>query len=149
MMWRSAYRAPRLSANTWRNQVRLLNRQMDFMFGGTRGPIRKEYPLLNAWAGEHGLMITAEIPGVDADALDISVDGRNLTLSGSRQSEEIPEEARAYRNERVSGEFTRSVELPFDVDVEAIKASFSDGVLEIELPRLPEEKPRKITVNGS
>jgi HSP20 family protein len=126
-----------------------MNRQADFMFGGTRGPIRREFPLLNAWAGEDGLLIRVEIPGVSADDLDISVDGRNLTLSGSRLTEELPEEARQYRHERVGAEFTRSVELPFDVDVEAVKASFSGGVLEIELPRLPEEKPRKIAINGS
>ncbi|UCG22936.1 MAG: Hsp20/alpha crystallin family protein [Chloroflexota bacterium] len=126
-----------------------MNRQMDFMFGGTRGPIRREYPLLNAWASEDGLLIRAEIPGVNADELDISMDGQNLTLSGSRETEELPEEARHYRNERIGGEFTRSVELPFDIDVEAIKASFADGVLEIELPRLPEEKPHRIAINGS
>ena len=149
MMWRSAYLAPRRSANSWFNQMRRMNRQKDFMFGGTRGPIRREYPLLNAWAGEEGLLIRAEIPGVGADDLDISVDGRNLTLSGNRAEAMLPEEARHYRSERIGGEFTRSVELPFDIDMEAVKASFTDGVLEIELPRLPEEKPRKIAINGS
>ena len=104
---------------------------------------------VDAWAGEEGLLIRAEIPGVGADDLDISVDGRNLTLSGNRAEAMLPEEACHYRSERIGGEFTRSVELPFDIDMEAVKASFTDGVLEIELPRLPEEKPRKIAINGS
>ena len=149
MMWRSAYWTPRRSANAWWNQVRRMNRQMDFMFGGTRGPMRREFPLLRAWAGDDGLLIRVEIPGISAENLDISVDGRRLTISGSRLAVDLPEGARYYRNERVGGEFERSVELPFDVDVEAVRASFSDGELEIELPRLPEEKPRKIAVDGS
>ena len=136
-------------ANAWWNEVRRQNRRMDHLLGGTRGPIGREFPLLNAWVGEEGLVVVAEVPGVTADDLAITVDGRNLTLSGSRQEAELPEGARQYRRERSSGEFSRSLELPFDVDVEAVKATFLDGVLEIELPKVAEEKPRKITINSN
>lgn len=149
MIWRSAYRSPLHPANAWWNEVRRQNRRMDHLLGGTRGPIGREFPLLNAWVGEEGLVVVAEVPGVTADDLAITVDGRNLTLSGSRQEAELPEGARQYRRERSSGEFSRSLELPFDVDVEAVKATFLDGVLEIELPKVAEEKPRKITINSN
>lgn len=149
MMWTTSYRVPRRSGNAWWNQVRRLNRQMDYMFGGTRGPIRREFPLVNAWASEDGLLVAAEIPGVSADELDISIVGRNLTLRGSRQAQEMPEEARQYRRERTFGDFERTIELPFDVDLEGVTASYNDGLLHIELPRLPEEKPRKIALKDS
>lgn len=129
--------------------MRRLNRQMDYFFGGTRGPIRTEYPLLNAWVGEDGLVVRAEMPGVEAHQLQISVEGRTLTLSGSRNTEELPDDVRYYRRERAAGEFSRVLELPFDVDVDEVKADYAGGVLQIELPRLPEEKPRQITVSLS
>lgn len=149
MMWRNSYRAPMRPGNAWWNEMRRLNRRMDYVFGGTRGPVGREYPLLNAWASEDALLIMAEVPGAAEEDLDISVDGRALTLSGSRRSDELPEGARHFRQERSSGNFSRTIELPFDVDVEAVKATYAGGTLEIELPRLPEEKPRKIALNGS
>lgn len=149
MFWRSTYRVPKRPANSWMKDMRRMNRQLDYLFGGTQGPIRAEYPLLNAWSGDDGLVIAAEVPGVAKDELEITVDGRTLTLSGTRLAEELPEDARQYRRERNHGEFSRTVELPFDVDVEKVEANYVGGVLEIELPRLPEEKPRKITLNGS
>lgn len=149
MLWRSSYRVPMRPGNAWRNEMRRLNRRMDYAFGGTRGPISREYPLLNAWASEDGLLIMAEIPGAAEEDLDISVDGQTLTLSGNRHADELPEGARLFRQERSSGDFSRIVELPFDIDVDAVRATYAGGILEIELPRLPEEKPRKITLNGS
>lgn len=150
MMWKNGYRVSRRPAGTWWNDMWRLNRQTDHFLGGTRGPIRREYPLLEAWSGDDGLIVVASLPGIDQDALEITIDGRTLTLSGNWPTEDqLPEDAQSYRRERASGDFSRSVELPFDVEVEAIKASYTNGVLEIELPRVPEEKPRKITVNGS
>ena len=72
MMWRSAYWTPRRSANSWWNQVRRMNRQMDFMFGGTRGPINRESPLLNAWAGDDGLPSLRVLP--EAATLNLCVE---------------------------------------------------------------------------
>ena len=147
MLWTSRYRVPMRPANAWWNEMRRLNRQMDYLFGGTRGPIRNEYPLINAWAGDDGLKISAELPGVNVDDLDISIDGRTLTLSGVRQPEDVAEDARHYRHERSSGQFTRTVELPFDVEVDSVQATYEGGILGLTLPRLPEEKPRTITVH--
>lgn len=148
MMWKNIYRVSGRPASTLWNDMWRLNKQMDHLFGGTRGPIGREYPMLQAWSGAEGLVIVANIPGVDEEKLDITINGRALTLSGSGTTEEMPEDARFYRQERTSGEFSRSVELPYDVDVEAVKASYQNGMLQIELPRVPEDQPRKITVNG-
>jgi HSP20 family protein len=149
MMWKNIYRVSGRPANARRYDMWRMNRQMDHLLGGTRGPICRDYPSLQAWSGDEGLIIVATMPGVDEDALEITVDGRTLTLSGSRLAEDLPDSARTYRQERASGEFNRQVELPYDVDVDAVKASYEDGLLQIELPRVAEDLPRKITVNGS
>jgi HSP20 family protein len=149
MLWKNGYKVAGWPANAWWNDMWRLNQQMDHLFGGTRGPIQSEYPLLQAWSGDDGLVLMANMPGIDKDSLDITVEGRTLTIGGSRNAEKFPDGAHVYRQERADGQFSRSVELPFDVDVEAIKASYADGVLEIDLPRVPEDKPKKITVTGS
>ena len=148
MMWKNVYRVSGRPASAWWQDMWRLNRQMDHLLGGTRGPVRSEYPLVKAWSGEQGLIIEASMPGVDQDSLEITVDGRTLTLAGSRPAEDMPDGARTYRQERVNGQFSRSIELPYDVDADVIKASYQDGMLQIELPRVPEEQPRKISVNG-
>jgi HSP20 family protein len=122
---------------------------MEFLLGGTRGPIRVKYPALNAWVNDEGLMVTAEVPGVNPEDIEITILDDTLTLSGSRNTDELPDGAEFKRRERGSGEFSRSIELPFRVDGDAVEAHFNNGVLQITLPRVPEEKPRKITVKSA
>lgn len=131
------------------NDIQRLQHEMDFLFGGTRGPNRSNYPPLNAWIGDEGLIVTAEIAGVDPDDIQLTVENEMLILSGTREPEELPENARQRRRERGHGEFSRTLELPFRIDASAVEATASNGVLQIVLPRLPEEKPRKISVNAA
>jgi HSP20 family protein len=104
------------------------------------------YPALNIWSKEDGLTVTAEVPGVTAENIDISVIGENLTLSGERKPDEVQDGTRYHRQERGYGRFTRSVQLPFPVDVKKVEATFKDGILLIHLPRAEEDKPKKIVV---
>ena len=148
MIYRNDYRrVMRPRRVVWRG-MRDLQNEMEFLLGGTRGPVRRRYPRINAWVGEDGLIVSAELPGADPDELDISINGDMLTLSGTRNGEELPESAEYYRRERGYGEFTRSLNMPFKVDVESVEASFENGVLKLELPRLPEDKPKKITLKS-
>ena len=75
---------------TWSfaGDMRRLQQDMDFLFGGTRGPIQGNYPRLNAWINDEGLVITAEIAGVDPDDIQLSIENETLTLSGSRKADE-------------------------------------------------------------
>jgi HSP20 family protein len=107
------------------------------------------YPPLNIWSNEEGLVITAEVPGISPDEIEISVVGETLTLSGERKAEELDEGTRYHRQERGSGKFSRTVQLPFPVDVDEVNALFVDGVLEIKLPRTEADKPRKIAVKSA
>jgi HSP20 family protein len=80
------------------------------------------------------------------DDLEITVLGETLTLSGSRNAVEVEEDVTYHRRERGQGAFTRTVELPFRVDGDHVEAKFRNGVLHVTLPRIEEEKPRKIAV---
>ncbi len=107
------------------------------------------YPALNVWANDEGLKVTAEVPGVSPDDIDISVVGDMLTLSGTRKTDELDENARYHRQERGYGDFTRSLQLPFPVDVNKVEATFHNGLLMVAMPRAEEDKPRKITVKSA
>lgn len=140
------YRTPSI----YRELLRMQN-QMDRLFkeSSPRTLSRAStFPPINIWSDDENAMITAEIPGVDKNDLDISVTGDTLTISGSRNPDELPDGARYHRNERNYGEFNRSIQLPYTVDVDKVKADFSMGVLKVDLPRVESEKPKKITVKA-
>ena len=115
--------------------------------GGRVGPAT--YPVMNVWSNEEGAVVTAELPGVEAEDIDISVVGDTLTLSGSRQADELAEDEKFHRRERGSGKFSRSFQLPFRVEVDDIEAAFEKGVLHISLPRAEADKPKKIDVKSA
>jgi len=107
-----------------------------------------EFPAVNIWVSENSAFLTTEIPGVDPRAIDISVAGTTLTLRGSRQPEDIQEGESYHRRERWHGQFTKTVNLPFNVQADMVNARFSKGILSIELPRADVEKPKKIDVKS-
>jgi HSP20 family protein len=107
------------------------------------------FPAINIWSNDESAIITAEIPGIQKDSLDISVTGDTLSISGSRIPDDVPDDARYHRQERNYGEFSRDIQLPYTVDVEKVKADFALGVLKVTLPRVENEKPKKIAVKAS
>jgi HSP20 family protein len=115
--------------------------------GGRVGPAT--YPVMNVWSNEEGAVVTAELPGVEVENIDISVVGDTLTLSGSRQAEELNEGEKFHRRERGFGKFSRSFQLPFRVESDKIEATFEKGVLHISLPRSEADKPKKIDVKSA
>jgi HSP20 family protein len=129
-----------------------LQRDMNRLFNRYGAPdsmrTAPSYPAINVWVNEDGQIVTAEMPGLGPDDIDITVVGDTLTISGSRGSEDLPEEARVHRHERGFGKFSRSLQLPFAVDSDKTQARFNDGILEIKLPRPETDKPRKINIKG-
>ncbi|HLX64031.1 MAG TPA: Hsp20/alpha crystallin family protein [Planctomycetota bacterium] len=122
-----------------------LREAMNNLFASASGTVH-EFPALNVWANENGAIARAELPGIGPEALDISVLNDTLTLKGSRTGEELSQDDRWLRRERLHGEFSRSLRLPFRVNGDAVKADFKNGVLSVTLPRAESDKPRKITV---
>ncbi len=135
----------------WREMDRI-QREMNHLFEAhspVRTRVAPSYPAVNLWSNEDGLVINAEVPGISAEVIDISVIGETLTLSGARKQEELGEGARYQRHERGNGKFSRLIELPFPVDVNDVQATFTNGVLNISMPRAEADKPRKIVVKGA
>jgi len=129
-----------------------LRREMNRLFEtSSYGALRRapSFPAMNVWTSEEGLIVTAEIPGVEIGDIDISVMNETLTVSGQRNPDEVGEGVRYHRRERGYGRFSRSVQLPYPVDSDHVEATFKNGVLSIALPRAEEDKPRKITVKGA
>ena len=122
-----------------------MQRRMDRMMNRRYRPA-PAFPAMNIWTSEEGAIVSAEIPGINVDDLDISVVGETLTVSGSRPLEQLDENSRYHRQERGYGSFTRSIELPFQVESDKVEATYQNGVLKIALPRAAADMPRKITV---
>lgn len=112
----------------------------------TLSPSRVEFPPVNLWKNEDKAVATMEIPGVEPEGVEINVVGKTITLRFERKPEELKEGESYTRKERWYGEFSRTIELPFNVQVDKVEAKFSKGILYIEMPRAEAEKPRRITV---
>lgn len=110
-----------------------------------RGPRR--YPMVNLLEDKDHLYIEALTPGVDPQSLNLSVMQNRLTLSGekSRTPGEIKPEA-FHRNERASGKFVRTIDLPVEVDEARIQAEYKNGLLMITLPKAEKARPKQINV---
>jgi HSP20 family protein len=100
------------------------------------------YPPLQVSEDEHAIVVRAEIPGVAMEDLDLTLTNKSLVLKGERSVEK----GRYYRQERPTGAFQRIVQLGTAVDRDAIRATLSDGILTITLPKSEEYKPRKISI---
>jgi len=107
-----------------------------------------EFPLVNVWASGEEAIVTTEIPGVDPQSIDISVTGKTLTIRGSRDPEELRDGESYHRRERWTGQFTKTIEMPFAIEAGTVEAKFSKGVLRIIAPRAEAEKPKKISVKS-
>jgi HSP20 family protein len=137
-----------------------LRREIDDAFRGVRptggifspdflpGLGLANYPQVNLSEDENAFHLEALVPGVEPADLDLSVMNRTLTLSGERRESEF-KDASCHRNERGSGRFLRTIELPSEVENEAINAEYRNGVLRVTLPKAESAKPRKIAVKAS
>jgi HSP20 family protein len=107
-------------------------------------------PAIDVVRSENEIVLTAELPGMTPDDVDVSLDGDILTIKGEKSDErEISEDDR-YVRERSFGSFTRRITVPEGVTAESIEANFDNGVLTVEV-KLPEEKmiePRHIPVGA-
>lgn len=130
-------------------QMRTAQRDMGRLFDNFRIAAPPEFPLMNIWAGSGGAVVTAEMPGVAPEDLDIAVHQNTVTLRGRRPAPTLAEDAVIHRQERSTGAFARNLVLPFRVDGDRAVAKFKNGVLRLELPRPEADRPHKITVTRS
>nr|WP_321467976.1 Hsp20/alpha crystallin family protein [uncultured Desulfobulbus sp.] len=106
------------------------------------------YPPLNIYEEPDRLIITAELPGVKVEDLELSIEGETLTLQGKRDNRQSYPGISYHRREIESGSFSRAVALPVKVDVERVAAKLVNGVLALTLMKATEVTPRQIKVSA-
>jgi len=106
-----------------------------------RGP----FPPINVFQQGDNILAIMELPGVDKDALQIQAQANTIRISG-KKAVDYADGASVHRRERVSGEFDRTLSLPVELDPDAIKAEYRDGLLALYLPRAESDKPRNIKI---
>ena len=135
-------------SQAWNQMDRLLQ-EMNEVLGSSRSSQKSgEFPPINMYSNEEGLMLRAILPGINPEKLEIKVLQDTLFLQGER--EKIKKEGITFhRQERKLGLFKRVFQLPFKLEQDKVEAKYERGILEIKLPRSEEEKPKKIKINVS
>ena len=129
------------------NRVLSFDRKLDPLMNLNGNPVF--VPSLDVVERSDAYMISAELPGVDPAAVDISFENNTLTVRGTKQpslKREENEELRVYTAERRSGEFERAVRLPEYVEGDKIEAAYANGVLTITVPKAAAARPRRIEI---
>ena len=128
-----------------------MDRLFDTSFGGSlwRSPasLRNWSPALDVYQDKDHFTVVAEIPGIKKEDIDITLHEGTLTISGERKAETNGQQG--FRRERFVGRFQRSVTLPTAIHPDGVKASYTDGVLKVVLPKAEEAKPKQIEVSVS
>jgi HSP20 family protein len=97
--------------------------------------------------GNHELVIKAELPGLNREAIELTIENNTLTLHGEKKYADDVREEQYHRVERTYGSFSRTFALPPTVDVARVNAEYKDGVLTVRLPLRDEAKPKQIKVD--
>jgi HSP20 family protein len=124
-----------------------LSRFMNGLLEGNGRETQAWVPTLDVWETEHELVYAFDLPGISEDKIGVEVEDGALTVSAERgRTEEVSQE-RFHRFERRFGAFSRTVGLPQGVSEDDIKATYTNGVLEIHVPKPVQAKPKKIEVS--
>jgi HSP20 family protein len=136
------------------NALFRLQEELERVFQNPRGldlglSGRGVHPPVNVFRSGDDVVIRIEVPGFAPESLSLESRGQTLTISGKRSGEDQPGEGAYHRRERFAGEFSRSLQLPRDVDPSQAAASCKHGVLTVRVPARAEAKPRQIAVTAS
>jgi HSP20 family protein len=129
-----------------------MERMFDAVFPTFFNPIRREswYPAVDVVESADAVDVTAELPGLADNDVELNVRENVLTISGEKrvETEKSDEKRNVFYAERSYGRFERSLTLPAYVDAETATATFKNGVLTVHLPKLEQHKSRTIKVSG-
>lgn len=135
----------------WR-EMGQLQHEMNRLLVGARsqtGTPAREYPPVNLYVNENDLVVTTELPGVDPAKIDVTVTGDTVTIAAERVSDAVKQGENFHRRERPSGQFRRSLQLPFEVDPARTEAAYERGVLQVKMTRPETQKPKKVAVKSA
>jgi HSP20 family protein len=105
-------------------------------------------PPVDVYEDEQNLVLKLEIPGVNEEDLNVSLENNTLTIQGERKFEKEEKEENFHRIERRFGSFTRTFRLPNTVDTEKVEANYDKGILKIMLAKRAEAKPKQIKIGS-
>jgi HSP20 family protein len=105
-------------------------------------------PPVDIYETDQELVLKAELPGFSKDDISIELKENTLSIRGERKREDEVKEGNYHRMERVYGAFQRSFMLPTTVEQDKVRASYKDGILELQLPKVPAAQPKRIAVSG-
>lgn len=123
-----------------------LQREMNRLFSTVGQKSPQDYPAINIWEKDRTAIVTAEIPGIDPEKMEISVAGDVLTIAATLADVPLAEGEVYLRQERGMGSFKRNIQLPYPVNAQAVEAKYEKGVLIVTLPRIEEDQPKKIKI---
>jgi HSP20 family protein len=103
-------------------------------------------PSVDVTENETGYEITAELPGLKKEEIGISFEDHVLKLQGERKHEDETQKGNIHRVERSYGRFERQFRLPEEVNPEAIKAKYENGLLTVQIPKTEKEKPKSVEI---
>jgi HSP20 family protein len=122
-------------------------RLFDAVAGNTSGETASGvFPPINVSQDDDSFYVRAELPGIRASELGISALAKRITISGKREIPQEHERVSYHRRERAEGSFSRTLALPTEIDSSRVEARYSDGILDLRLPKAEQAKPRQITV---
>jgi HSP20 family protein len=125
-----------------------LHRELDQTFENTARDATWS-PAVDIHEEEGRFVVHADLPGVKPADIEITADKGVLSLRGARNFEQRKDDGHYSRVERVNGKFVRTFTLPDNVQTDAIKASFKEGVLELSIPKIAKPEPRRIEVQAA
>ena len=151
MIYRSMYGLPTWRVRSPYHELDRMQRQMDRLFDAFSGQREGRgsagvFPPINLSEDPENYFVRAELPGIEADKLDIQATGNSLSLSGERQIAEAGNGLRYHRREREGGSFSRVITLPGDIDAGKVDAQLANGILTIKIAKAEATKPKQITV---
>jgi HSP20 family protein len=125
---------------------RALDSRLDsgWLGGATAGT--GAFPPINVFQQGETLVAILEVPGVDKADLEIQAKDNAIRISGKKFIR-YPEGVSVHRRERLTGTFDRTLTVPMQIDADAIKAEYRDGVLALSIPRAESDKPRTIRIS--
>jgi len=103
---------------------------------------------VNVQSDDERILVTALVPGLPAEDLELAVEGEVFTLGGELRRNLAEEDGVVRSSERTAGRFSRSFRLPYPVDRTGIEASLERGVLRVELPRAEQDRPHQIEITS-
>jgi HSP20 family protein len=111
--------------------------------------LTRQFPAVNLYDAGDRYVLTAQLPGMNLEDLELTITGETLTMRGERKRPEGVADETYRRQERHFGRWTRTVSLPDRVDGAQVSATFTQGLLTIALPKAEGAKPRHISVNAA